>query len=160
MVYVTTTYQISPSSCHYYASSYYICCNYKIFIYNFVLYLLVNLGEMEEIIQILFFVGAMIIAVIGQNAKKKKKPMVASPQEVLEDIFPEIEIKEETKVVSKSKRPIPSRNISSVKKKNMSQTHSLIQRKDTSNSGKKINLNQKSEAKRAFIYSEIFNRKF
>ena len=115
---------------------------------------------MEEIIQILIFVGAMIIAVIGQNAKKKKKPMVASPKEVLEDIFPEIEIKEETKVVSKSKQPIPSRNISSVKKKNMSQTHSLIQRKETSNSGKKINLNQKSEAKRAFIYSEIFNRKF
>lgn len=25
MVYVPTTYQISPSSCHYYASSYYIC---------------------------------------------------------------------------------------------------------------------------------------
>ena len=26
MVYVPTTYQISPSSCHYYASSYYLCC--------------------------------------------------------------------------------------------------------------------------------------
>ena len=25
MVYVPTTYQISPSSCHYYASSYYLC---------------------------------------------------------------------------------------------------------------------------------------
>ena len=40
---------------------------------------------MEEIIQILIFVGAMVIAVIGQNAKNKKKPTTTSPQEVLED---------------------------------------------------------------------------
>ena len=34
---------------------------------------LINIGLMEEIIQILIFVGAMFIAVIGQNAKNKKR---------------------------------------------------------------------------------------
>ena len=53
---------------------------------------------MEEFIQIIIFVGAMVIAVIGQNAKSKKKPMDASPQEVLEDMFPEIELQEDKQI--------------------------------------------------------------
>ena len=43
---------------------------------------------MEEIIQILIFVGAMVITVVGQNAKNKKKPTAASPQEGMEEAFP------------------------------------------------------------------------
>ena len=49
---------------------------------------------MEDIIQILIFVGAMVIAVVGQSAKNKKKPDTPSPEEVLEDLFPEIEVQE------------------------------------------------------------------
>ena len=44
---------------------------------------------MEDIIQILIFIGAMVIAVIGNNVKAKKNSKTASSQEVLEDLFPE-----------------------------------------------------------------------
>ena len=50
---------------------------------------------MEEFIQILIFVGAMVIAVVGQSAKNKKKPVMPSSGEVLEDIFPDIEATQE-----------------------------------------------------------------
>ena len=50
---------------------------------------------MEDIVQILIFVGAMIIAVIGQSTKSKKKSADPSPEEVLKDMFPEIEVEQE-----------------------------------------------------------------
>ena len=60
---------------------------------------------MEEIIQILIFVGAMVIAVIGQNAKNKKKPTTTSPQEVLEDMFPEMTLQGEGEAMAPSVPP-------------------------------------------------------
>ena len=60
---------------------------------------------MEEIIQILIFVGAMVIAVIGQNAKNKKKPTTTSPQEVLEDMFPELTLQGEGEAMAPSVPP-------------------------------------------------------
>ena len=72
--------------------------------YIFLLYL----EQMEEFIQIIIFVGAMVIAVIGQNAKNKKKPMTASPQEVLEDMFPEMEIQGEEMMVPPAPQPTPA----------------------------------------------------
>ena len=45
---------------------------------------------MDEIIQILIFAGAMIFSVIIQSTKKKKQE-TPSPQEVLEEVFPELE---------------------------------------------------------------------
>ena len=116
--------------------------------------------EMEEIIQILIFVGAMVIAVIGQNAKNKKKPMTASPKEVLEDMFPEITLQEEENAMPPTRQPVPERKRTSVKKQPIPPPAAPERRKETSKQEKKISLSQKSEAKRAFIYSEIFNRKY
>ena len=116
--------------------------------------------EMEEIIQILIFVGAMVIAVIGQNAKNKKKPMTASPQEVLEDMFPEITLQEEENAMPSTRQPVPERKRTSIKKQPIPPPAAPERRKETSKQEKKISLSQKSEAKRAFIYSEIFNRKY
>ena len=116
--------------------------------------------EMEEIIQILIFVGAMVIAVIGQNAKNKKKPMTASPQEVLEDMFPEITLQEEENAMPSTRQPVPERKRTSVKKQPIPPPAAPERRKETSKQEKKISLSQKSEARRAFIYSEIFNRKY
>ena len=115
---------------------------------------------MEEIIQILIFVGAMLIAVIGQNAKNKKKPMTASPQEVLEDMFPEITLQEEENAMSPTRQPVPERKRTPVKKQPIPPPAAPERRKETSKQEKKISLSQKSEARRAFIYSEIFNRKY
>ena len=116
--------------------------------------------EMEEIIQILIFVGAMVIAVIGQNAKNKKKPMTASPQEVLEDMFPEITLQEEENTMPPTRQPVPERKRTSVKKQPIPPPAAPERRKETSKQEKKISLSQKSEARRAFIYSEIFKRKY
>ena len=115
---------------------------------------------MEEIIQILIFVGAMVIAVIGQNAKNKKKPMTASPKEVLEDMFPEITLQEEENAMPSTRQPVPERKRTSVKKQPIPPPAAPERRKETSKQEKKISLSQKSEARRAFIYSEIFNRKY
>ena len=115
---------------------------------------------MEEILQILIFVGAMVIAVIGQNAKSKKKPMTASPQEVLEDMFPDIEIVQETNAVEP--QPTPQK-ASFKRKKSLAPVKPASPQapvSPTPKKEKKISLSNRSEAKRAFIYSEIFNRKY
>ena len=64
---------------------------------------------MEEIVQILIFVGAMVITVVGQNVKAKKNPKTVSPQEVLEDMFPEIEDDQETQTMDSptAEKPTP-----------------------------------------------------
>ena len=122
---------------------------------------LINIGLMEEIIQILIFVGAMFIAVIGQNAKNKKKPSTASPQEVLEDIFPEITLQGEDKTMASSVPP-PS----TVRRKKAKApapnppVHSVQVLSKPSKQEPKISINNRKEARRAFIYSEIFNRKY
>lgn len=123
--------------------------------------LILNRGQMEELIQILIFVGAMVIAVVGQNAKNKKKPTTASPQEVLEDVFPEIIVEGENEMpVQPVAKPTPAR-----KKKNKNTpsnrpvTPSIPPQK-TVQSNNKISIRHRGEAKRAFIYSEIFNRKY
>ena len=116
---------------------------------------------MEDILQILIFVGAMVIAVVGQSAKSKKKTTVASPQEVLEDMFPEIKMDQETTVVESSPAPksVLRRNprpASSVKPHHSSQTYVSPSTTKKEN----IRLSNRNEARRAFIYSEIFNRKY
>ena len=115
---------------------------------------------MEEIIQILVFVGAMVIAVIGQNAKNKKRPMTASPQEVLEDMFPEITDQGEETVVSSPKPSAPIRRKTAIKSPSASSVKPSAQQKETPEKSKKISLSSREEARRAFIHSEIFNRKY
>ena len=121
---------------------------------------LLYLKQMEEFIQIIIFVGAMVIAVIGQNAKSKKKPMDASPQEVLEDMFPEIELQEDETMVAPTPAPAP------VRKKPRKKTTPNVMKtpveppQEASKQEKKISLNSREKARQAFIYSEIFNRKY
>jgi outer membrane biosynthesis protein TonB len=115
---------------------------------------------MEEFIQIIIFVGAMVIAVIGQNTKSKKKPMDASPQEVLEDMFPEIELQEDEAMTAPTPAPAP------VRKKPRKKTTPNVMKtpveppKESSKKEQKISLNSREKARQAFIYSEIFNRKY
>jgi hypothetical protein len=115
---------------------------------------------MEEFIQIIIFVGAMVIAVIGQNTKSKKKPMDASPQEVLEDMFPEIELQEDEAMTAPIPAPAP------VRKKPRKKTTPNVMKtpveppKESPKKEQKISLNSREKARQAFIYSEIFNRKY
>ena len=119
---------------------------------------------MEDIIQILIFVGAMVIAVVGQSAKNKKKPDTPSPEEVLEDLFPEIEVQEKP-VETPASQPLRP------KVKSCTQTFQhakpVIRKTEPSDplpvSAKpkqKVRISTRQEARRAFIHSEIFNRKY
>ena len=116
---------------------------------------------MEEIIQILIFVGAMAIAVVGQNAKNKKKSKTTSPQEVLEDMFPEIEVDQEAPIAepqpTSKPKPVFKRkpHMASISPEPIQTTVSQPPKEK-----EKISLNNRKEARRAFIYSEIFNRKY
>ena len=117
--------------------------------------------NMEEILQILIFVGAMVIAVVGQNAKNKKKPKTTSPQEVLEDMFPEIEVDQETPIAEPQPAPRP-KPVCKRKPRMVSISPEPPQTpvSQPAKEKEKISLNNRKEAKRAFIYSEIFNRKY
>ena len=118
---------------------------------------------MEEILQILIFVGAMVIAVVGQNAKSKKKPTTASPQEVLEDMFPDIETDQETPIAEPQPAPQPKPVFK--RKPRMASTppqppQTPVSQPTKEKEKQKISLSNRKEARRAFIYSEIFNRKY
>ena len=120
---------------------------------------------MEEIIQIIIFVGAMVISVVIQNAKNKNKAEKTSTQETLEDLFPEIEIQENQEVAPQPiLKPIlkPIRSPQKVTPKRQAHTHIKATAAQTSanKQKKKIGISNREEAKRAFIYSEIFNRKY
>ena len=54
---------------------------------------------MEDIFQILIFVAFAAFGVISQIRKDKKEESTASPQEVLEDMFPELEQETEMPMV-------------------------------------------------------------
>lgn len=118
---------------------------------------------MDEIIQIVIFVAAMGLSLlVQQKSKPNKKPTTASPKELLEDMFPEIEGHQETVAV----RPV-SAQPSSERRKTPSTPHLYRQDKSPAvtpsaptGQEKKISLSNKKEARRAFIYSEIFNRKY
>ena len=117
---------------------------------------------MDEIIQILVFAGAMIASVVIQSAKNKKKPKTVSPQEVLEDMFPDL--KEFQEGSPMEAEPVKKTVVSSKKKPFKAQRKSepVVQATPPSDTQKKdnIRLNTRKEARRAFIYSEIFNRKY
>ena len=119
---------------------------------------------MEDIIQILIFVGAMVIAVVGQSAKNKKKPDTPSPEEVLEDLFPEIEVVEEP-----VETPAPQPLRTKVKSYTQTFQHAKPLSRKTEPSEplpasakpkQKVRISTPQEARRAFIHSEIFNRKY
>lgn len=116
---------------------------------------------MDEIIQILIFAGAMIFSVIVQSAKKKKQEK-PSPQEVLEEVFPELE--EFPKDMPTEEQPI-QKPVSPPKRKPFKplikpEPIKPVMPSTPAKKQSKVRLNSKEEARRAFIYSEIFNRKY
>ena len=118
---------------------------------------------MEEILQILIFVGAMVIAVVGQNAKNKKKPTTTSPQEVLADMFPDIEVDQKAPITEQE--PIPPPKPVFKRKPHMASIkppppQTPVSQPTKEKEKQKISLSNRKEARRAFIYSEIFNRKY
>ena len=123
---------------------------------------------MDEIIQILIFAGAMIFSVIIQSAKKKKQE-TPSPQEVLEEVFPELEESPENMETMPGDlqpvKPIVQEPVSPLKRKPFKpqikpETVKPAAPSPTTSKKPKVRLNNREVAKRAFIYSEIFNRKY
>lgn len=119
---------------------------------------------MEEFIQILIFAGAMIASVVIQSAKNKKKSGTTSPKEVLEEVFPEIEeIQEEMPADSQPiKQPVANFKRKSFKanKKEEPVKPVVPPSEPMRKKDRNIRLSNREEARRAFIYSEIFNRKY
>ena len=121
---------------------------------------------MEDIFQILIFVAFAAFGVISQVRKDKKEESTTSPQEVLEDMFPELEqetgmpmvepILQQPEARKKKKAPKKEKFPIIEKVSTPPQSSKPITQTDD----KKIRLSSKEEARRAFIYSEIFNRKY
>ena len=113
---------------------------------------------MDEIIQILIFVGAMVIMVVQQNAKAKKKPQKASPvpEDVLEEVFPKLKMENPApeRPLKKEAKPRPKRQSAP------KETVAPPPPSRPAQASSRIKLSTREEAKRAFIHSEIFNRKY
>lgn len=112
---------------------------------------------MEEYIQILLFAGAMIFTVILQSIKERKKPKTSPfPEgEILEEVFPNLAEAESIAKTEPLKKSAPQ-------KKRQPSAKPVQPSSDIMSAPKKekIRLSNCKEARRAFIYSEIFNRKY
>lgn len=116
---------------------------------------------------IVILIGIIVASIAQQLPKANKdKKKVASPQEILEDAFPDMEPDAESdaghaekpytwndrpavKQVRRGKTPPPKKNIPHTP---------LTEHKETHCSP--LRLSTREEARRAFLYSEIFNRKY
>ena len=115
-----------------------------------------------DIIQVIIFIVIIVVAIVQQISKAGKEKKTPSPKKVLADIFPEIEqenIREELPVspTRKVRKPQTHRmqHQPVVKQTPASPREEAKKEKRTP-----IKLSTKEEARRAFIYSEIFNRKY
>lgn len=116
---------------------------------------------MEEIIQIVVFVAAMAIAAIVKSSKGKEQPATPSPQDILEEVFPStshMQPKEES-LQAQPVRPIKTKRVprkanSPIVEPQETPSATLPRPKSS------IKLNTRAEARKAFIHSEIFNRKY
>ena len=104
------------------------------------------------------FMVSMVVALVEKYNKARPKQS-SSPQELQEDVFPEIELQEE-EIIAQPQRPSTFPKRSARKKEPMPQLSSHDKREETPRQKKRIDLRHRDEAKRAFIYSEIFNRKY
>ena len=120
---------------------------------------------MEDIFQILIFVAFAVLSFIPQLIKGKKEPKVPSgtSQEMLEEVFPEINEGKEIwmkesleKTIIRENKPLKKERVQTVLK----ESSHASQPSSSPMKDKKIRINNREEAKRAFIYSEIFNRKY
>ena len=115
-----------------------------------------------DIIQVIIFIIIIVAAIVQQISKTGKEKKTPSPKKVLADIFPEIEQESMEEKVSVSPAPAVRKPQSS-----RMQNQSIIRKAVASPLAENkrenrtpIKLSTKEEARRAFIYSEIFNRKY
>ena len=116
-----------------------------------------------DIIQVIIFIIIIVAAIVQQISKTGKEKKTPSPKKVLADIFPEIEqenIEEDLSCFfqfqqSAHLRP-PRMQHQPMVKKPTDSPRKENKREDRT----PIRLSTKEEARRAFIYSEIFNRKY
>ena len=101
---------------------------------------------MEDIYQVIFFVTFAVIAFVIRVVKKETEAPDVRPFTPMEEMK-EYAVEKEVK---------PHRN--KPRKKEVKSATSSPKAPVTDN--KKIRLSSREEAKRAFIYSEIFNRKY
>ena len=117
---------------------------------------------MEEILQILKLVAPVVLIVIAVISRSSKKQYPeTSPEEALEEMFPDTDDlqPEEKAPQAQTIRPIPIKRTS---KKSCTPRVELQQVTPTAPPSKteRIKLSTRAEARKAFIYSEIFNRKY
>lgn len=113
-----------------------------------------------DIIQVIIFIVIIAVTIIQQISKASKKEKVTSPREVLADMFPEVEGEEQilspAPATHKSKSSRKQNQPMAVPKQTVSPR---TENKKQSNTAP-VKLSTKEEARCAFIYSEIFNRKY
>ena len=116
---------------------------------------------MEDIFQILIFVAFAAFGVIAQVRKDKKEESTASPQEVLEDMFPELTLQGEGEAMAPSvPPPTPVRRRKTKTPPPPPQAHPVQMPTKPSKQEQRVSIKNRKDARRAFIYSEIFNRKY
>ena len=115
-----------------------------------------------DIIQVIIFIVIIVVAIVQQISKTGKEKKTPSPKEVLADMFPEIG--EES---IGEKLPVsPTRKVRKPQAPRMQhqpvvkQTPASPREEAKKEKRTPIKLSTKEEARRAFIYSEIFNRKY
>lgn len=122
---------------------------------------------MEDIIQILFYIAVVAIAVISRITNKKEEPETPSPKEVLEDVFPNVGTEQEALMEKPSAKPVyqeivvPLQTFKQARRTSPPQTEIPdTPSPDPQKPASPIRINTREEARRAFIHSEIFNRKY
>ena len=119
---------------------------------------------MEDIIQILVFAGIMIFTAIVKSLKASEKQETSSPKEVLKDLFPDVmenpeEVEAVPVILTPHSEPVTQQT------KVIEEVHPIppvspIIPVPNLKKDKDIRFRTKQDARRAFIYSEIFNRKY
>lgn len=112
-----------------------------------------------DIIQVVIFIVITALAIVQQISKAGKEKKTASPKDVLADMFPEIEqegMGEELPVSPAIRSTRPPR------RPHRPASPQTVAPRPTAGSKQegRIKLTTREEARRAFIYSEIFNRKY
>ena len=117
-----------------------------------------------DIIQVLIFIVIIVAAIVQQISKTGKEKKTPSPKKVLADMFPEIEQEKHGRKgvlflpAPAVRKPQSSPYAEPVNNQKSGQLHLWQENKRENRTP--IKLSTKEEARRAFIYSEIFNRKY
>lgn len=122
---------------------------------------------MEDIIQFLIIIGALFIGFVAQNKKKKRQtdeeafpPILDYEEEEEEEMKPEIQMETLIPSVSQTAPMYAAKDYYtpvSVQKKPTQPSTSVTKKEASAN---RIHLRSPQKAREAFIYSEIFTRKY